>query len=113
MSIASILWKLGQSRLTVVEKTVTATLTADEMKAGAIKASHATVAIALTLPAAGTCAGYAQVIYDGNAAALTVIAPNAFGGATNDTLTLARGEFAIVWSDGSEWYEVHNEPAAT
>jgi len=112
VSVANIQDKLAQARTAVITKTVAATLTADEIKQAPIKANKAT-AIALTLPAANTCAGYSQIIYDAGAGALTVVAPNAFGGATNDTLTLAQGEFVIVWSDGSEWYEVHNEPAAT
>ena len=113
MSIATILYKLAGASLPVVAKTVTATLTAAEMKGGAINAVHASTPVALTLPAANTCAGYMQTIYDGGAQAVTVIATGGFGGvgAGGDTLTLAQGEAALVWSDGTYWYALHNEPA--
>ena len=52
MSIANILYKLAGASLPVVAKTVTATLTAAEMKGGAINAVHASTPVALTLPAA-------------------------------------------------------------
>jgi len=115
MSIANILFKMAEASLPVQAKTVTATLTADEMKAGAINAVHAATPVALTLPAANTCAGVMQMIYDGGAAAATVIAAAGFGGTgaggAADTLTLAQGEAVLVWSDGSYWYALHNEPA--
>lgn len=115
MSVANILHKLAEASLPVVAKTVTATLTAAEMRGGAINAVHASTPVALTLPAANTCAGYMQTIFDGGVQAATVIAPDGFGGTgaggSHDTLTLARGEMVMVWSDGSEWYQLHNEPA--
>jgi len=114
MSVHNLAYELAESRLAITTKTATATLTADEIKGGPIKANHASTPIALTLPAANECAGYEQIIYDYGAAALTVVASDGFGGAGagSDTLTLAQGEYCKVWSDGAQWFCLHNEPAA-
>jgi hypothetical protein len=94
--------------------TATATLTAAQIHDYKIIAgTHASVAIALTLPAAAShMAGLQRIIVDGGAAAVTVVVAAGYGGAGSgsDTATLAQGEAVVVVCDGSYWYVVHNEP---
>ena len=92
---------------TAVSKTADATLNLAELTNTIINAHHATVAIALTLPAAGsTYTGCDALIGMGDAAAVTVICAAGFGGGGGgkDTITLARGDMCHVYCDGTNWY---------
>ena len=110
MSQHNLLFELQEvGRRKILTKTATATLTAKEvMENAVINGNHASAAIALTLPAAGSGVNGAICrIVNGGIAAVTVVAGNAllsgtatagFGGVGSggDTLTLAQGQFAIV-----------------
>lgn len=96
-------------------KTATATLTNDEVENGLVVATHASVQIDLTLPAAADGnADYNCLIADGGAAAVTVICTAGFGGggAGADTVTLAQGQMVIIYSDGDSWYYTNLTTAA-
>lgn len=91
-----------------VTKTATATLTQGEViNSGFIIATHASVAIAITIPAAaGVYKGYELIVAQGGAAAVTVVCAAGYGGggAATDTVTLAQGQFAKFVCDGSAWF---------
>jgi hypothetical protein len=91
----------------VVTKTAAATLTADEMREGAIVMTGAD---ALTLPAAAELPGQLTLI--AFQAAGTIVSPAGIGGGAAVTATMAAGEFVLVWSDGTYWHFLHNEPLA-
>lgn len=97
----------GAGRATLAV-TATATLTNAQLAVNPIiNANHASVAIALTLPAAGAGnAGKEAYIGMGGAAAVTVICTAGFGGGGSgkDTVTLAQGDMCHVISDGTNWY---------
>jgi hypothetical protein len=95
--------------LNFVSKTATATLTADEINHSLITATHASVAIALTVPAAATeYEGYSFIVASGGAAAVTVVVSAGFGGAgaSADTVTLAQGDACMLICDGTNWYVI-------
>jgi len=84
---------------TVVTKAATATLVPDELNGTLVVADTTSGAVALTLPAASAeMDGYKALIVDAAANALTIVVAAGFGavGAGGDTLTLARGEMAMV-----------------
>lgn len=91
-----------------VSKTATATLTRDEIyPLSFITATHASSAIALTLPAASIAyKGCRVMIACGGAAAVTVVVTAGFGGAgaSGDTATLAQGDFCECFCNGSSWF---------
>jgi hypothetical protein len=99
-----------------LSKTATATLTDAEVnQCPLINANHATVAIALTVPAAATTNAGANILVGmGGAAAVTVICAAGFGGGggSKDTVTLAQGDMCLVASDGTNWYVTNVTTAA-
>ena len=114
MSVHNFLANLqGALKRFTLTKTATATLTNEEVINNlVIYGNHASAAIAFTLPAAGAANdGCINFIVNQAAAVVTVVVTAGFG-AGNDTLTLAAGEMALIFSNGSYWYELHNEPAA-
>jgi hypothetical protein len=100
--------------LNFVAKTATATLTADEINHSLVTATHASVAIALTVPAASDrYKGYHFYIACGGAAATTVVVSAGYGGAGSgtDTVTLAQGDMCELLCDGDSWYAIsHTTP---
>lgn len=100
----------------VLTKTATATLTRSEMLANSIiVGTHASVAIALTLPAAsGTYKGRSWVVAQGGAAAVTVVCAAGFGGGSTatDVITLAQGMGTLIFCDGTAWFAVNATVAA-
>ena len=98
----------------VLTLTATATLTQIQLDAyKIIRAVHATVAIALTLPAASAAnEGQVRHVCCGGAAAVTVVCTAGFGtvGAGGDTVTGAQGEMITIASDGTAW---HTDTLAT
>ena len=98
-----------------VEKTASATLTADELEFGFIAGNHASNTVALTLPAAdASMKGYDSLIVCKGAANTTVTVSGGFGGggAGQDTVTLAQGEKCQVFCDGEKWYVLHHTAPA-
>jgi hypothetical protein len=89
-------------------KTATASLTNAEVRNYAyIDGNHASVAIALTVPAASAAnKGAIVTVVNKGAAAVTVVCAAGFGGggAGTDTVTLSQGKCATVHSDGAYWY---------
>jgi len=110
----------GALKAKVLTKTAMATLTNDEvMRNFRIRGSHASAAIALTFPAASAANdGAILIVENTNAAVVTAVVTEGFGNGGNDTLTLAEGEAALVYSAETDtvgtfaWYGIHNEPAA-
>lgn len=89
----------------VLEIAATATLTHQHLaKNKIIRAVHGSVAIALTLPAAGkNNAGMSRLFCCGGAAAVTVVT-GGYGGSSNTIATLAQGEMVTIVSDGTAWF---------
>ena len=94
-------------------KAATATLTIEELLENLrINAEHASTQINLTLPAAcEALKGAFNIITCSDAAVVTVVCTEGFG-AGNVTVTLAQGEFIIIYADADDWYVLHNEPSA-
>ena len=90
-----------------ITKAATATLTKAEVEFSRINAVHGSSAIALTIPAASADQeGSGFQVRMGGAAAVTVVVSGGFAGVGSggDTVTLAQGEFAEFYCDGSYWY---------
>ena len=108
MSIANFLEEERQAYRRQLVKTATATLTLRELQEHKIiMGTHASVAIALTLPAAAEAMdGMVRIIGCGGAAAVTVVVTAGYGavGAGGDTITLAQGECVAIMCDGTNWY---------
>jgi len=87
-------------------KTETADLTFKEMRAyKIITGTHASSAIALTLPAAAdVLAGMVRFVCCGGAAAVTVVVDDGYGGGSNTIITLAEGECVMIVCDGTAWH---------
>jgi hypothetical protein len=98
---------------TAAAKTETASLTAAECQYGYVNGTHATVAIALTLPTDVTT-GADVIIASGGAAAVTVVCAAGFGGAgaSHDTVTLGVGDMCHCYFDGTNWYALNATVAA-
>jgi len=97
----------NSNNLVTYTATPSATLTAAQVRVGAIVGTHASVAIAFTLPVAGAVVkGVSLKVCCGGAAAVTVVVTAGYGGvgAGGDTITLAQGEFVTVFCDGTNWY---------
>lgn len=103
-------------------KTVTGTLSIDELNFSLIRVDSTAGAVALTLPAATVAMdGLRAEILDVAGNALTIICAAGFGGAGagDDTLTLERGEKCEVYCDVGTvnsvtvagWYFTHSGQA--
>ena len=104
-----------KSSLKYTVKTASATLTKAELDNGFIVGNHASVTVALTLPAASTLyKGCRSYIANKGAATTTVAVSAGYGGAGSgtDTVTLAQGNMCVVACDGSAWYVVHHTTGA-
>ena len=116
MSANTALTELQNSiRTKTLTKTATATLTDKEvLESLVIYGNHASTDMTFTLPPGDAAnKGAINLIVNQAAAVVKVYEASGFGGAgaSYDTFTLAQGEFAIVMSNGTYWYELHNEPA--
>ena len=97
-------------------KTATATLTIKELlDYKMIRGAHASTPIVLTLPAPSSVPSGTEVrVINGGAQAVTVIDPIGYGGNTSTkTITLARGDMAILRWDGTYVYQTSTITATT
>ena len=95
----------------VLVKSATATLTAKEiLNYGIIIADTADGAVALTVPAAAAAFKGMTILFGNKGAAdLTVVVAAGFGGGGggDTTITLSIGDGAMLFCDGSYWYNVN------
>ena len=102
---------LDELQRSILDRTMNITATPDPvltndqvMRTFLISASHATVAIAVALPAAGLAnKGAIMLILNSGVAAVTVTSAAGFGGA-GVTATSSQGQMCLVYSDGTYWY---------
>jgi len=106
-----------KDQLGYIEKTVAntgETLTAEELDFNCIRVNTVGGATALILkPAEAAMQGQLAFFTNYGAYALTVVCAAGFGGVGSggDTLTLVRGDMALVMCDGTYWTFLHNAAA--
>ena len=92
--------------------TATCTLTGKQLLTYATFVVSTTDTVVVTLPVPDAyMAGMSKAIANGSTGTTTIVCAG-FGGGAGVTLTIAQGDSAIVWCDGSYWYSVHHTTPA-
>ena len=114
MSIHNFMTEEAQGRKATIFTAAT-TMTLAQLQSFGVFIINNASGVAITVPAASAeMAGMVRLFTNKGAGNSTVVVAAGFGGAGSgtDTDTLARGDMAILYCDGSSWYSLHHTTGA-